>query len=404
VRILTLALGIPFPPVGGGLTRTFHLLRALATHHEVVLAGFDYGEPGGIPPYPIHVESVPWTWSRAYLEMTGGDADAARLAYERLTFQEDDPWFASVMDPAPMNQALDRLLRVRPDLVLLEGTPLAHFLPALPADVPRVLDLFDVHAAIARQELDGAPPGDRAAAREAARTLAFERRAARSCRACLTVSEEDRRAAQTMLGVSRVYLVHNGVDTAHFAPHEAMSERGALLLTGRMDYGPNADAAAYFAAEVLPLVRGVVSDACFHVVGANPLPSVTALASEAVVVHGRVDDVRPHLSRAEVVVVPLRAGGGTRLKVLEAAASGKAIVSTPLGIQGLPLRAGHDVLVADSPGAFAAAVVALLRDPPRRAVLGANARRVASRFDWSGIGESFRRVIEDIARHRGKTM
>ena len=183
MRILTLALGIPFPPIGGGLTRTYHLLKALAAVHDVTLAAFTYGEAHEAPPYPVRLETVPWEWSQAYREMTGDDVEAARRAYERLTYEDPNPWFASVMDPAAMEETLERLIAVPPDLVLLEGTPLARFIPSLPADVPCVLDLFDVHSVMAGRTLDGASSADRpAASREAERTLTFERRAVRRMR------------------------------------------------------------------------------------------------------------------------------------------------------------------------------------------------------------------------------
>lgn len=399
MRILVLALGIPFPPVGGGLTRTFHLLRSLAPHHEIVLAAFTYGEPHDHPPYPVQLEAVPWQWSQAYREMTGADMDAARRAYQRLTYEDDAPWFASVIELAGMEAALERLLRTRVDLVLLEGTPLARFLPALPSGVPRVLDLFDVHSVMARRAVDQGLDADRdVRVREAERTLAFERRAAHDCDACLAVSEEDAAAARTLLGAAHVHLVPNGVDTSYFTPSPARPEPGALLFTGRMSYEPNADAACYFAEQILPLVRREVPHARLHVVGAGPPPRVSALASDAVVVHGRVDDVRPYQRIAEVVVVPVREGGGTRLKVLEAAASGKGIVTTRLGVDGLGFRAGHDLLVADSPADFAAAVVELIRNPHRREELGTRARAAASRYEWSAIGESFRGILEQLVR------
>ena len=402
MRILALALGIPFPPIGGGLTRTFHLLKSLASHHDVALAAFTYGERHDHAPFPIRLEAVPWQWSESYRAMIGPDPEASRRAYERLTYEDDAPWFASIIDPAAMETSLAKLLTPQPDLVLLEGTPLAMFLPALPRDVPRVLDFFDVHSVMTRRLVEQAGTADRAAAaREAERTLVFERHAAQGCAACLAVSEEDATALRTLLGATHVHVVPNGVDTSYFTTSSVPPEEGAVLFTGRMSYEPNADAACYFAEEVLPLVRRELPAARFHVVGASPPPRVTNLASDAVIVHGRVSDVRPYLWRAEVVVVPVRAGGGTRLKVLEAAASGKAIVSTPLGVEGLPFRSGHDVLVGDAPAELAAAVVALLRDPRSRATLGARARAVACQFDWAAIGESFRAVVEEIVQRKG---
>jgi glycosyltransferase involved in cell wall biosynthesis len=387
MRVLVLALGIPFPPIGGGLTRTFHLLKAIASHHDVTLAGFTYegGEPHEPPPYPLQVEAVPWQWSRDYREMTGDDPAAAARAYRRLAHDCDQPWFVSVVDPAPMKKTLAKVLAARPDVIVLEGTPLAQFAPALPAGAPRILDLFDVHSVMDHG-------GDE---REAQRTLAFEREAVRASTSCLAVSAADAEAARSLLGASSVHLVPNGVDTSYFAPRAARAEAGSLLFTGRMNYPPNVEAACFFAREILPRVRAVVPTAHFHIVGADPVPEVRALASDAIVVHGRVPDARPFLAASEVVVVPVRSGGGTRLKVLEAAASGKAIVSTRLGVEGLDFGA-DEVLIADDAVGFAGAIVSLLGDPNTRRAIGSRARLVAGRYQWSAIGEEFRCILEQL--------
>jgi polysaccharide biosynthesis protein PslH len=383
VRILVLALGVPFPPIGGGLTRTFHLLKAIAPWHEVTLAAFTYGQEHHAAPYPLRVETVPWQWSSDYEQMIGADADASAAAYERLAHQTEQPWFASAVDPASMSETIQAILAVDHDLVLLEGTPMARFLPALPERIPIVLDLFDVHS-VMEQVADG---------REFERTLAFERAAVSASASCLAVSEADANAARTLLGAKKVHVVPNGVDTGYFLPSAMPIEAGSLLFTGRMNYAPNVDAARFFALEILPLVRAVVPHARFHIVGADPAPEVSALASESVVVHGRVEDVRPYLANSNVVVVPVRAGGGTRLKVLEAAASAKAIVSTRLGVEGLAFNGG-EIVIADQPQAFADATIALLEDDQRCGELGARARNIAGRYEWIAIGESFRRVVE----------
>lgn len=385
MRILALALGIPFPPVGGGLTRTFHLLEAIASHHDVTLIGFTYegAEPHEEPPYPVHVEAVPWQWSRDYREMIGADAAVAARAYARLAYQHDQPWFATVVDRGPMQKTLSKVLAMPPDIVVLEGTPLAQFLPWLPADVPRVLDLFDVHSVMEHRS-DGP---------EAQRTLAFERNAVRACTTCLAVSAADVEAARSLLGASSVHLVPNGVDTSYFMPSAMPIETGSLLFTGRMNYPPNIDAACFFATEILPLVREAAPHARFHIVGADPTAGVRALASDAVIVHGRVTDIRPFLANSEVVVVPVRSGGGTRLKVLEAAASGKPIVSTHLGVDGVNFGA-DDVVIADDAQEFARAILSLLGNPSTRRAIGSRARVVAARYEWSKIGEEFRRIIE----------
>jgi len=156
------------------------------------------------------------------------------------------------------------------------------------------------------------------------------------------------------------------------------------------------DAVVWFVREVLPLLRDEKPELRFWVVGQNPHARLAAFsANPGVLLTGRVDDVRPYIAAAGVYVVPLRIGGGTRLKVLEAMAMGKAIVSTRLGCEGFDLVPGQDLVVADSPAEFAAATLALLADADRRERLGRAARRfAASRYDWSAIIPRLERVFE----------
>jgi glycosyltransferase involved in cell wall biosynthesis len=169
-----------------------------------------------------------------------------------------------------------------------------------------------------------------------------------------------------------------------------------LVFTAKMDFRPNVDAVLWFAREVLPLIRQGAPQTRFWVVGKDPHPRLAPLASDpAVVLTGWVEDVRPYIAGAAVYVIPLRIGGGTRLKVLEAMAMGKAIVSTALGCEGFELVPDQELVIADSPADFAAAVLALLHDPDRREQLGRAGRRFAgSRYDWQIIVPQLEQVYE----------
>jgi glycosyltransferase involved in cell wall biosynthesis len=198
-----------------------------------------------------------------------------------------------------------------------------------------------------------------------------------------------------------VAVIPNGVDLDYFGnPGTHDVDRSAVVFTGRMNYRPNADAAIYFVRDILPTVLHARADAIFYVVGSDPPPEVRALAGPNVVITGAVDDVRPHLHRAAVVVAPVRAGSGTRLKILEALAAGKAVVSTPLGCEGLDVQDGKDLLVAGSPEKFAAEVVRLLDDPGSSAVLGATgAARVAQAYGWGTVLAKLEDVLTAVAPH-----
>ena len=398
MRVLMLAQDLPFPPTGGGQLRTFHLLRSLAARHELTLVGFVWG-PAPPPTLPVRVIGVPWEWPPLYRQMKSDDAEASRRAFAALDDADEEPWMASCYRSDAMQEVLCALAGECFDRVVIEGAMMARFLPWLPPDAPKVLDLHDVHSRMAlRAVADMSGDAREREGREAERTLRFERRVAGQCQLCLTVSEPEAAAARSLLSVDHVAVVPNGVDAAHFTPPPARATPGALLFTGLMDYAPNVEAVGWFVAEVFPRVLGAIRDARFHIVGGKPTAEVRALTSDRVVVHGFVPDTRPYYGDAELVVVPLRRGGGTRLKILEAAACGKAIVTTALGVEGLDFRPGADLVVADGPAEFAAAVVTLARDAGRRRRLGRRARRVALGYDWDRIGDRFRRLIEGLPR------
>jgi glycosyltransferase involved in cell wall biosynthesis len=170
-----------------------------------------------------------------------------------------------------------------------------------------------------------------------------------------------------------------------------------MVFTGSMDWLPNEDGVEYFVSQVLPLVRREVPDAQFWAVGRRPSAALRALVSETVHVTGTVDDIRPYLDRGAVCVVPLRSGGGTRIKIFEAMSMGKPVVSTTVGAEGLPVTHDRDILLADSPEDFARATVELLRDPARRRRLGGAARElVQANHSWAAVGAHFDTILSSV--------
>jgi glycosyltransferase involved in cell wall biosynthesis len=232
----------------------------------------------------------------------------------------------------------------------------------------------------------------------------MRRAEARVCRrATLTiaVSDTDRALLAATAPGARVCAIPTGVDPAYFAPNGNREVPDTLIFTGSMDWYPNEDAIVHFTEAILPRIRREVPDVTMAVVGRDPTPRLRAVAAGAGVrVTGTVDDVRPYVAKAAVYVVPLRVGGGTRLKIFEALAMGKALVSTRVGAEGLPLVSGEHVLLADDPADFARAVVSLLRDPPRRRALGLAARRlVEERYTWAQVAREFETRCEEALSH-----
>jgi polysaccharide biosynthesis protein PslH len=407
MRILALGSELPFPPVSGGKARTYHLLQALSGEHEITLVTFtdSYRQQsdGPHPPFPIEVVTVPYHNPPLYAQMYGSDREQSEAAYRILMREAGEPWFVSCYACPMMERTLECILRRGFDLILIEHTFMGRFLPALPRDLPKVLDLHNVHSLMSLREAESKTGEEKQRLIwEARRTRRFEQKACAACQACWVCSDAEVYAARDLLGVRHLFVIPNGVDTSAWVTAEGPTVPGSVLFTGTMNYEPNVEAASFFTAEILPRIRAVIPAAKFHIVGTKPTQQVSAMASEDVVVHGEVPDMRPYFYQAEVVVVPLLHGGGTRVKILEAAACGKAIVTTTLGAEGLSLRPGDDALFAESPEAFADAVIQLLSDASGRMWIGRNARHVAEQYDWSSIGaRALHLVGEALRRGRG---
>lgn len=218
----------------------------------------------------------------------------------------------------------------------------------------------------------------------------------------VAVSEADRALLAANAPGADIRAIGTGVDTAYFHPNGAVEAPATLVFTGSMDWYPNEDAILYFIAEILPQARREIPGLSLAVVGRDPSDGLrAACAAVGVRVTGTVADVRPYVAEAAVYVVPLRIGGGTRLKIFEALAMGKAVVATRVGAEGLPIVAGQHFLQADSPADFARAVVTLLKDAGRRHALGMAGRRlVEERYSWPQVTRQFEAHCEEVvARH-----
>jgi sugar transferase (PEP-CTERM/EpsH1 system associated) len=411
MRILWLKSDLLLPLDKGGKLRTWHLMRQLARRHEIVYLAF--AEPdtpaadlAGMAEVAARVETVarsepPKGTLRFY-------ADAARHLVDPL------PYAVGKYRSSAFRRRLRRLLDERFDLIVCDFLFPAVNLPrALPC--PAVIFTHNVESEIWRRHADTKRGivGRLLYGAQYRRMLRYEGRALRRFDGILAVSDADRdtfaRLYPGAIG-QPIHVVPTGVDTEYFAPAAARDAQSAisnpqcgaasLIFTGSMDWLPNEDAMIFFCRDVLPAIRAEVPGATLTIVGRAPTPAVRRLADEfaGVRVTGRVDDVRPYMRDASVYVVPLRIGGGTRLKIFEAMATGKAVVSTTVGAEGLPVVDGEHVLLADEPDAFARAVVGLLRDADRRAALETAARAlVVERYDWSAVAGALESALLKIA-------
>jgi glycosyltransferase involved in cell wall biosynthesis len=270
--------------------------------------------------------------------------------------------------------------------------------------VPRILFQHNVESVIRRRQIEQTRnPLARAYLYCDWRKLrAFERDAARRFDHCIMVSPEDCRTMAREFGVTTTSAIPTAVDVEYFSPRPDATTRD-IVFTGSMDWFANEDAVLYFVRAILPRVRQHV-DVTFWVVGRNPTGALRRAldGADGVRLTGTVDDVRPYIARAAVYVVPVRIGGGTRIKIFEAMAMAKAVVSTSVGAEGLPVSDGADIVLADEPERFAAAVVTLVRSHAEQHRIGRAARRLAERHDWNTAAARFSEICAAVIdRRRG---
>lgn len=401
MRILFLSAWHPWPPDNGSRIRVSQLLRALAARHEVSLVTFA-GEPGAPDPDGL-----------------------VRLGLCRRAVILDRPAFHStrmgrligMLSPMPshlfanqsreMARTAGALLATTPaDLVIASTTAVAQLASRLPA-AGRVLEEHNFLGRLMRDQVDAAPTPFASARAWATwrKDIAWERRLFRRFDLVTMVSDGDRDAVKAMgCATTRIEVVPNGVDAAacaavraDLASHPAPAA-DTVIYPGALSYSANLDAVTWFAHQVWPRLLPSRPQARFLVTGRTEGVDTAALtAVPGLTFTGYLPDVRPTLAAAQVCVIPLRQGGGSRLKVLEAMALGMPVVSTAKGIEGLSLEPDRHCLVADSAEAFAAQLALLLNDPALgRRLAAAALAELVPRYDWPPIARRFVDLVEAV--------
>jgi sugar transferase (PEP-CTERM/EpsH1 system associated) len=400
MRILWVKVGGLWPADRGGRLRSFHTVAELSRRHRVtVVTTHAPGEGGGEAAALPDCERVIALPHR--LAKQGSAGFALALARSWASPLPVDLYKARVPGLAATVSRLIESGEV--DICVADFLAAAPSVP-LGGRVPTLLFQHNVeHQIWKRLARTERRPLRRALLElEWRKTRRYEARACARASMTVAVSEPDRAMLAELAPGARIHAVPTGVDTTFFCPSAAPEIPHRLVFTGSMDWYPNEDAVLQFIDAVLPAIRRTVPDVSLTVVGRNPSARLRASAKAADVrVTGTVADVRPDVAEAAVCVVPLRVGGGTRLKIFEALSMGKAVVSTTVGAEGLPLVPGEHYLRADEAADFARAVVALLRDPARRRRLGAAGRDlVEARYGWAMVTRAFENRTEEAAAAR----
>jgi sugar transferase (PEP-CTERM/EpsH1 system associated) len=392
--ILFLTSNLPYPPTDGWKIRVYSLLRHLSIDHRVSLISFmrTTEDPRAVEALrtfcadlwvvPRDPSYSPW---KLFLGLVGS------TAFSVLNYRDKQ-----------MMGLLKQVLEKRTfDIVQAESLAMAQYCVALPHAT--ILDLHNIESLLikryAKQEHNLLKRGY---AEVTWRKLAtYERETCKRFTRCLTCSTEDRRLVQEHIGVDCVNVIPNGVDLQAYVPDGVPgSPSNRVVFVGRMDYHANVDGVLWFCRKILPYIRRQKPDVLFQIVGGFPSEDVRRLAIPGQIeVTGFVEDVRPYLKKATAVVVPLRIGGGTRLKILEAFAMGKAVISTSLGAEGISVVGGREILLADSPEQFASKVLEVLdRLELRESLQKAGRHLVEACYSWTSIGKKLEGVYQTCSR------
>lgn len=394
--ILILDEGFPYPLNSGKRIRTFNLVSRLARNHRVRYLA--YGHSRGDSRRELETAGIETIAVKQQVPGKSGPVFYARLAANLLS---SEPYVVSSHHSADFRKAVQAAISNRkPDVVIAEWTPYSMYFDTC-AHLKRVIVAHNVETDIWKRYYDNETNRVKKwyIRRQMEKMERFERGAFGSADGATAVSERDAEVIRSFNPRMLVSVIDNGVDLDYFAAATDDRRRSSkLVFTGAMDWRPNQDAVMFFVDAVYPLLREKYPGIEAAFVGRNPPGQIARLGTMAgITVTGTVDDIRPHVRDAAVYVVPMRIGGGSRLKILEALAMGIPVVSTTVGAEGLDVMDGENILIADSPVEFVRQVGNLLGNRELAARLGSAGRElVERRYGWDFIAGKLERFLDDV--------
>jgi sugar transferase (PEP-CTERM/EpsH1 system associated) len=402
MNILWLSHFVPYPPKGGNLQRSFNLLKEVSKENQVFLLAFN--QKSLLPAAEKLKESV------EHLRSFCKDVQVFDIPCEKSTGSWIKLLLGNLFSPLPystekfhserMEQAIRAVIRNHQiDLVHFDTVALAELGRALKGQ-KKVLNHHNIESALllsrARRERNFLKrfylllQGNKLSRYESNTYGEFHLN--------VVVSEEDKNRLRSHSPKTEVEVIPNGVDTTYFEVSDSQLRKSNLIFAGGMNWFPNRDAILYFSEKIWPLLKKKLPDVSFTLIGSSPPKKIMDLGrKEKIEVMGFVDDVRPYLAQAAAYVVPIRAGGGTRLKILDAFACGKAVISTSIGCEGLDVTPNRNILIGDSPNQFAEQVIKVCTDGDLMKSLGEEGRKlVEENYSWRLIGDDLNRIYDNL--------
>ncbi len=407
MKVLLLTPQLPYPPHQGTSLRNFHIIRGLAQACEVSLLSFL--EPG----QSVAAEQIgPLAALCQQIETVPVPQRTMARRLQQLLATRRPDMAHRLFSPAFNVRLLQLLQADNFDIVQIEGIELARYLPVIRHGSPHSKIVFDDHNAeteLQRRNFltDLRQPRRWVAAAYSAeqvrRLRKFERWVCQQADWVTAVSHPDKVHLEKLTnGRTPITVIPNSLDVAQFQLEEAAALPSDIVFSGKMDYRPNVDAVLWFVAEVWPMVRRERPSTTFTIVGQKPHARLDRLKNEpGITLTGWVDRVEPYLAGAKLFVLPFRVGSGTRLKLIEAMAAGKALVSTAVGAEGFPVGHDQELLLVEDGVEFGTAVLHLLNHPEERQRLGQAAQQFARQYDWRVVVPKFLDIYADLLETKG---
>lgn len=396
MNILLLCPKLPYPPTDGGRIAIYEPLRRLAERgHEITLLSLCRTKPSEEILSPL----------RRYCAIKAVEHDTRnRLLPAALNLFSHIPYTISkYISPSLALTMRKHLEKESCDIVQLENLHMAHYhsISRNEFHIPTILRQHNVESLLAERYAKSQKGLLKVyTCIHAAKLKQYELDMCSHMDLCVTITQEDADELMRLNRHIRTVVVPAGIDADYYSPDSRLEEDHTIVSVGSMDWPPNVDALVWFCREIFPKIQKNIPKVLLYIVGKSVDKSISNLEiADTVFVTGFVDDVRPFYAKGTVFIVPLRSGGGMRLKILEAMAMGKAIVSTTIGAEGIRVTHGQDILLADDPASFADSVCLLLKDPDLRKQLGHNARKlVVSRYTWEQSVELLEKAYEKVVR------
>jgi len=396
MKIAMLTPYLPYPPDTGGKIRSYYLLKAISSKHEVDLISVYYErEPEGVEHIRRICSSVrlfrlirSWTRSDRLKRLMAPLPSSVHHFYtpevavevgKLLRGGSYDLIYVDELCMTPYTMGIDNI----PQILGRQKIDYVHYQEVATArrwSQQKLLDLLEYHK-LKRYE----------------KKILNENHYVR----CIVCSERDKAILLSLNPTLRIVVIPNGTDTTYFQPWSSPADNTpTLIFTGTMFYYPNIDAILYFFDRIYPHIVARIPDVRILIVGHNPAPEIKGLERFGnVKVTGYVPDIRPYIAQSTAMIVPLRLGGGTRLKILEAMAMERPVISTSIGAEGLAVQAGEDIMIADDPLDFATKTVELLQNPELRQRIVAKARKlVENNYSWDVLGKRFLEACQEAVR------